>query len=387
MILLVGLVVGTALFGAARFGAGTSKAPQGLLLIEEPQHRAEVKVANRRTNAEDAARQGDQSLCFRNKVMWQPTTCSQLHEIVALLGPQPTTSSSTWSLVYVGSPARIAFKVAEINEVLGDPDHGPEMLGLMLLKTSGHGSQFCGACCECVGKDPASIEGATLLQARAAATGRRTYLVDAGPMEMALPVVQALGPSIEVVPVRVKSHVSASSTRCLSIVRQLASTLSPLQSSIDVLSLDADECDATITRRIVLDRFEEAVSLRPQLLQLTMFNAQENYSTLVASLNEVAGYTCYFHTMKPAHKTFRGIRVPPYPTAVLATDCWRPVYDNFKGERHLLTCHLKSNSRLASIMTKRTRSVHKGAHNGCSSSLRFARLKALIAHGNASVVK
>jgi hypothetical protein len=370
IVVLVFLVAGALLFALLQTWPGKGLAERRLRGNDVP-----ANFSARRQRDE-----GDLSAhCFKGQVLWHPSKCSVVDSIIRDLDASTPLSpgSSTWTIAIAGSGTNGAFRVAEANAVLGDTQHSPWAIGASLLRrnTTQTVANFCGECCECVAELPSSDAKHAERGKGAASVGRRILFVNTG-----LAADLSLGPSVEMV---------VSDGDCASVAAALAARLRADSTSLDVLSLETFGCDAFLVRQLVVAGYG-GVALRPQLLQFSMWNATEGYADLVEALAERGGgadYLCYFLTMKPVHKSFRGIRVAPYPVAVLATGCWRASYNNFRADRHLVTCHAKGNERLRRAVETRLNQWHRGSQIGCSSGLRQGRLRALTNAARTNVTR
>lgn len=288
------------------------------------------------------------SVCFHNRVMFQPVHCSKAPEVLSkALEVDASLRRQEWHIVHVGARDAV-MKVAELADVFGDASHGGAAVGRM-QRLLGQ-KNFCGPCCECVAagdyKTFNAPYNATLIVPRhlnvdGLAYLPKEYFVEARRFDLAPSTEEACGSSI----------------------------LSRIPAAVDVLTLDAGRCDVQVVEELAKS------SHRPRLLQFTMV-ADVSYERVINALHP--NYTCYFLTTKPEHKKFRGIRQPVYPVAVRVTGCWRGIFDIFKNDRYHTTCVRSSDAALTTVLTAFTRMTHKGLHAGCTLSGRGDRLKRFL---------
>ena len=286
------------------------------------------------------------SHCFRNRIMWQPSMCSNMFEVLGKFldrRKELGMADRHFQLAHIGARDGI-YKVAEMSETFGNVAHGTHELGQLLFKIRGP-KEFCGFCCECVSRDPGE-------ETRAVIPHNITFLRPGEPLDSQ--IIQQLGPYVNVKPLPPNTM-----TRCpQKLIDEAVESLGVGKSSVDVLTLDAWTCDAEIVERAIIKG-----SVRPIIFQMTLVNSAKDYEAFLDGLLRV-GYHCYYHTTKPT-RVPRGMRHPIYPMTILVSGCWRDVYGVFKGDRFHLTCTSLNNTAASSTLTLATRTVHKGMFTGC----------------------
>lgn len=283
--------------------------------------------------------------CFLNRVWFQPARCSRAASLLDVV--QPTEGEQVVRVVHAGI-ADAHYRIAEFVDVF--EQQGPR--GTLLVRDTfnkmhkerllSSNQSLCGECCECV----SAVE----------------KLVRKVPFQATLFYPQ-LGKS--------KDVFSKWWSGDVQVVRSApTASHSRLAGGVDVLSLDLGNDDVGLVKSLVLTK---AVPVR-SILQFTTINRETNYTDLVHELREV-GFVCFIFTAKPVGRSFRGVRLPPYPVAVQMSDCWRPVYNSFTGEPFQFTCVNVDDVNMMNHVRGLAHKTHRGGGAGCLAPHRLGRKK------------
>jgi hypothetical protein len=314
--------------------------------------------------------------CFRRRLFWSPTICSRLPMVLKKLAAVHP-KADKWSLLHIGNRDEL-YKVGELLDVFaerhpfGTLETGIRAMGnkksarvLSRAMGSSEGKPVaCGACCECSQVDIETV--AQKVDANATAYSLTAFV----PQRAGL--TEELSTYATVQPFPKETLEKCPSGALAAAKAHLAST------PANIITIDAGACDAELVRAHVVAVTADAKQ-RATLLQFTMQGVSENYGAIAAKL-EAAKYHCFFPTSKPQNRNFRGVRAPTFPMFVTLPGCWRPIFDNFHGERYHMMCVDTGDEVAMEVMKGFRRATHMGKSHGCALGPASSRLKSLQEH-------
>ena len=371
--------------------------------------------------------------CFRNRILFQPTVCSMVPEVLSRIFGYVDLAERqrVWRIAYAGG-ADVSLKLADIFDRLGHHRQGvvgvARRAGLYHITqkpfNEGHMSRsdilsnlkyanlgVCGACCECAARNEYDDPVAPLpYQMGALILGRPPPFInlslyfspnasiqhssdpwsaDEGvcPPTTARAIITSVLAAAD--PARKRSAnpkfqaPTSSDPRGGEIGSALPETAGTA-GGLDILSLEAAACDPVVVRETVISGM-----VRPMLLEYTstIANNDAAYKKLVADLFEV-GYDCYIFTIKPVSRRFRGQRPSAYPIAVLVSPpCWRPIWGALAGPSFHTMCHLRHPHSVNPVFKSLRRITHKGQQYGCFAADRIETWRELTMNLTSTVIE